>query len=126
MEPWVCFKERKWGVKTWGDWSRPDENKFLHVHSHRKFLNNVQWWVNIPKPIQLSGKKQDRIVNILSNKKCDEGHLKRIELCKTSDYMNISDTYGKDNYFGLKNYCGNVINERKENILLEYKYHLVV
>ena len=126
MEPWVCFKDRKWGVKTWGDWSRPDENKFLHVHSHRKFLNNVQWWVNIPRPIQLSGKKQDKIANILSNKKCDEGHLKRIELCKTSDYMNISDTYGKDNYFGLKNYCGNVINERKENILLEYKYHLVV
>jgi GR25 family glycosyltransferase involved in LPS biosynthesis/molybdopterin-guanine dinucleotide biosynthesis protein A len=126
MEPWVCFKERKWGIKTWGDWSRPDENKFLHVHSHRKFLNNVQWWVNIPKSIQLSGKKQDRIVNILSNKKCDEGHLKRIELCKTQDYMNISDTFGKDNYFGLNNYSGEVIDERKENILLEYKYHLVV
>jgi hypothetical protein len=126
MEPWVCFKERKWGVKTWGDWSIPDENKFLHVHSHRKFLNNVQWWVNIPKPIQLSGKKQDRIVNILSNKNCDEGHLKRIELCKTPDYINISDTFGKDNYFRLNNYCGEVIDERKENILLEYKYHLVV
>ena len=40
--------------------------------------------------------------------------------------MNISDTFGKDNYFGLKNYSGNVIEERKENILLEYKYHLVV
>ena len=52
--------------------------------------------------------------------------MKRIELCKTQDYMNISDTFGKDNYFGLNNYSGEVIDERKENILLEYKYHLVV
>ena len=37
MEPWVCFKERKWGVKSWGDWSIPDENKFLHEKDLNKF-----------------------------------------------------------------------------------------
>lgn len=126
MEPWVCFKDKNWGVKTWNEWSIPDENKFLHVHSHRKYLNNVQWWVKIPNSLLLTRKKQDRFVNILSNKNFDDGHQKRINLCKNEQYIGISDTYGRDNYFHLKNYCGNVIDEKKENILLEYKYSLVV
>jgi hypothetical protein len=39
MEPWVYDDSKSWGVKTWGAWANPDPSKFLHVNSHRMFLN---------------------------------------------------------------------------------------
>ena len=29
MEPWVYDDNKRWGVKTWGEWAEPDESKFL-------------------------------------------------------------------------------------------------
>ena len=47
MEPWVYDDSKNWGVKTWGEWSIPDKN-FLYVGSHKRYLNNVQWQIEIP------------------------------------------------------------------------------
>ena len=32
---------KKWGTKTWDTWASPDKEKFMHVHIHKNYLNNV-------------------------------------------------------------------------------------
>lgn len=123
MEPWIYYKNKNWGVKTWGKWSEPNEKLFLHVGIHKKYLNNVQWQIE-KIPINFPEKRKDKVISVLSNKNFDEGHVKRIDFIKFLEAKdeNIVDIYGRENYHEFKNYQGKLIDDKKENNFVEYKY----
>lgn len=118
MEPWVNDENKNWGVKTWGEWANPDESKFLHVHSHKKYLNNVQWQVSPPS--EFPSIRKDKIISILSEKNYDDGHIKRINFIKKLEekQLNLFDIYGRENYHDFKNYVGKTDKSDFKN----YKY----
>ena len=127
MEPWVYDDDKTWGVKTWGEWSCPDEKEFLYVGTHKKDLNAVQWQITIPTNFE--NNRKNKLMSILSEKNYDEGHIKRINFIKelennTNDIL--IDIYGRENYHKLNNYISSVKDEKKENIFSEYKYCLSV
>lgn len=120
MEPWIHDNTKNWGVKTWGEWSKPDPLKFMHVHSHDKFLNNVQWRFDI-KDIP---KKTGSVASIMSHKNWDIGHQLRIGFAqKTSPLVDI---YGKENYHKISSYVGPVLDDNCFNVYSKYKYALAV
>ena len=125
MEPWVYDENKPWGVKTWGEWAEPDENKFMHVHSHKKYLNNVQWLNTIPEKLYPEIQLKNRVISILSDKNFDEGHIKRIEFIRYMESMSADfiDIYGRQNYHNFMNYKGTVENENKYK---NYKYCISV
>ena len=127
MEPWVHDENKSWGVKTWGEWAEPDENKFMHVHSHKKYLNNVQWLNTIPDNSRLVGDAQlkNRVISIISEKNFDEGHIKRIEFIRYMESMSSDfvDVYGRQNYHNFMNYKGTIENDDKYK---NYKYCISV
>ena len=119
MEPWVFDMTKPWGVKTWGEWAKPDTNLFMHVHSHDKYLNNVQWLFTLG---EIPSKKYDKVTTILSHKSNDTGHQLRILFAKK---YNI-DVYGKHNYHNITSYVGPVNDENTFNVYSKYKYVLAV
>ena len=121
IEPWVRDNNKNWGVKTWGEWSEPDESKFLYVGTHKKSLNNVQWWVTLP--LIFPKIRSNRVVSILSYKEWDIGHQLRINISKKSKYI---DVFGRDNYHKLNNYLGKLKDDKKESEYVKYKYCLVI
>jgi len=128
MEPWVHDENKPWGVKTWGEWAEPDENKFMHVHSHKKYLNNVQWLNTIPEKsvLGVGTELKNRVMSIVSEKNFDEGHIKRIEFIKymeSSMNCDFIDIYGRQNYHNFLNYKGTIGNENKYK---NYKYCISV
>jgi len=125
MEPWVYDENKPWGVKTWGEWAEPDENKFMHVHSHKKYLNNVQWLNTIPEKSYPEIQLKNRVISILSDKNFDEGHIKRIEFIRYMESMSTDfvDVYGRQNYHNFMNYKGTVENDNK---YMNYKYCISV
>ena len=115
MEPWVA-------VKTWGEWSYPDESKFMFVASHKNHLNAVQLQIRtIPV---IFPQRYDNILSILSSKNHDDGHKKRINFIKHLESRNIDliHVYGRENYHKIKNYKGCVIDDSKEKCFEKYKY----
>ena len=122
MEPWVYDSNKKWGVKEWNEWSCPDEKKFLYVSSHKKYLNNVQWHINIPK--FFPSYRKDKMASILSQKNYDIGHIKRVNFIKQLELQNenIIDVYGRKNYHNCQNYIDAIRDNKKENVFIEYKY----
>lgn len=145
MEPYVYDKNKPWGVKTWGEWSHPDENKFLYVGTHKKYLNTVQWQIKIPEQLILtnlndSNKRYDKIISILSRKDWDTGHQLRINFIRyienirlihkenkksrSNRYNKIHkiDVYGERNFHNIQNYKGQLKDNKKENHLIDYKY----
>jgi GR25 family glycosyltransferase involved in LPS biosynthesis len=125
MEPWVYDNTKNWGVKTWGEWAIPDSNKFMKVFRHTESLNNVQWQVSPPELIP-GDEKINKIICILSDKICDDGHKKRVDFLKYIDLrgdidigIDIIHVYGRKNYHGLKSYVGETDNKME---LVKYKY----
>ena len=121
MEPWVNDNSKNWGVKTWGIWADPDPSMFLHVNSHKKFLNPAQWTFN--EDLENLPIKKDKTALILSYKTNDVGHELRIAF--TKEIGNI-DIYGRENYHSLDSYIGVVPNDNKYNVFSKYKYVLSV
>jgi len=131
MEPWVYDENKPWGVKTWCEWAEPDENKFMHVHTHKKYLNNVQWLNTIPDRLvgdvgaDVDTQLKNRVISIISEKNFDEGHIKRIEFIRYMESMSTDfvDVYGIQNYHNFMNYKGTVENDNKYK---NYKYCISV
>lgn len=126
MEPLVYDENKPWGVKTWGEWAEPDENKFMHVHSHKKYLNNVQWLNTIPEKVGDGEREQkNRVISIISEKNFDEGHIKRIEFIRYMESVSADfvDVYGRQNYHNFMNYKGTIGNDDKYK---NYKYCISV
>jgi len=127
MEPWVADPEKNWGVKTWGEWAKPDPNKFFKVFTHQTHLNNVQWQIDYPfysQPIRQE--KQDKIATICSQKNFDKGHLLRNNFLRYISETSLIDVYGRENYHQFKNYKGVVPADNKYNVYAYYKYVLAV
>ena len=123
MEPWIEDETKKWGMKTWGSWAKPEKEKFFHVHSRDSHLNNVQWQISVPKKFPLH--RQDDVISILSSKNFDIGHKKRIDFIRFFQEKNSLHSivaYGKENYHKFKFYGGALNDDKKENEFVNYKY----
>jgi hypothetical protein len=151
MEPWIYDETKNWGIRTWGPvWSIPDPTQFMHVHSHKKYLNNVQWLLDYPiaqisKKVDKDKTMGNKISCVCSNKNFDEGHIlrnnfikyienkKEEEREKKENVIEVSDSglevfglevFGRENYHNFKSYIGQLKDDNKLNGLLPYKYHL--
>ena len=116
MEPSVA-------IKHWGEWSNPDERKFMFVGSHKNILNAVQLQIRTI-PTNFPDNRENRLLSILSGKTHDDGHIKRINFIRQLESRNINliDIYGRENYHGFVNYKRQVINDSKERCFEKYKY----
>ena len=124
MEPWVHNNNKNWGVKTWGIWAKPDKNKFMHVHSHDEYLNNVQWQIEIPETLDIPIKRHDKLISILSEKYFDDGHKKRVNFIRylEANENELIHIFGKENYHQLNYYQSKLKENKKENHYINYKY----
>ena len=132
MEPWCYADDQKWGVKTWGEWAKPDPRKFLQVRSHDLFVNTVLWQLNMTydeiKNTSMSNLKTlDLVSSVCSSKYFDPGHKKRIDFLK---YLELKDfplhIYNEDNNIGFKSYKGTAQQFfDKEKAIIPYKYYFM-
>ena len=132
MEPWVYDEKLNWGVKTWGEWSNPDPNKFLAVRGRKSGCHNNAFWQlettlaelsksNIPKTKTLS--------SICSSKYFDDGHIKRIDFLKYLESRGgiDIDIYNYNNTLGFKNWKGPVTPYvDKGKGIMPYKYYFMM
>jgi GR25 family glycosyltransferase involved in LPS biosynthesis len=136
MEPWVYDDGKNWGVKTWGEWSKPDSYLFFHVHNHANYLNNVQWLLKQPLSViskDFTEKNIDKIDNIItcvcSEKNNDIGHQLRnkfIHYIEENNHIHSIhlQVFGKSNFHNFKSYIGKLLDDDKYNSLIRYKYHI--
>lgn len=115
MEPWVYDENKNWGVKTWGEWAKPDESKFLCFYKKKNlFVNSLTG--NIPQ------NKIDKIVSICSNKNQDIGHILRNNFIKYIENIIEIDIYGRENYHNFQSYIGKLLEDNRLNGYSKYKY----
>lgn len=126
MEPMRTDEEGDWGVKSWGEWSFPDKNKFLQVRNHKYYLNNVVWHLGLTYN-QLSSmkiKKSKLLSAVISDKYYDRGHKLRVDFIRyvQEKEPELIDMYGTCGSLNFKNYLGEIPPNKKEVGLLSYKY----
>ena len=137
MEPWVYDTSKPWGVKTWHEWSEPDENKFMAIRGRKtNHHNNAFWQLELTLNDLLNSQglvkhpdKMNMLSTICSSKYFDEGHIARIDFLKFIEEKNdvLLDIYNYDNDHSFKNYRGPVapyVNKSKG--LVPYKYYFMV
>jgi GR25 family glycosyltransferase involved in LPS biosynthesis len=132
MEPYCNNEYQKWGVKTWGKWSNPDESSFLHVRTHKKYYNNCMWQLNMSYNQFMENmitKTYNHISTICSSKYYDPGHIKRVDFLRFLENKNDSsikiDIYGNDNKLGFKNYIKSLDTDKKNDGIIPYKYYFM-
>ena len=136
MEPWCYESYQNWGIKTWGEWSDPDQTKFLQVHSHKKCLQTAFWQVNWTyddfktKQINKSDNLNEIVSSICSSNYVDPGHVKRIDFLKFIESKSNKDSiklhiYGKDNKHNFTSYKEKIFFTDKEKGILSYKYYFM-
>ena len=131
MEPWCGDSQQNWGVKTWGIWAEPDEEKFLQVRSHKNYYNNGFWQLAATysdlKTMVIN--KTGLMSSICSSKYFDPGHIKRIDFLKFCESKNDDvvkiDVYNTDNIHNFKNYKGPHPHGYKDAGILPYKYYFM-
>lgn len=133
MEPWCHDPKCNWGVKTWGEWARPDESKFLQVRYHEKYLNNTFWQLATTySEFQKMGtiEKTQVISSVCSSKYYDPGHILRIDFLKYVESKNDDavkiHVYNHDNDHKFKNYMGPHPHNYKDAAILPYKYYFMM
>jgi FkbM family methyltransferase len=138
MEPWVYDDGKNWGVKTWGEWSKPDSSLFFHVHNHVNYLNNVQWLLKQPLSVvskDFTEKNINKFDNILtcvcSKKNNDVGHQLRNNFIRyieenshTHTHSITLQVFGKSNFYNFTSYVGELLDDDKYHSLIQYKYHI--
>jgi GR25 family glycosyltransferase involved in LPS biosynthesis len=132
MEPWVKDEKCNWGVKTWGEWSIPDEKKFLSVNSRKNNTHNNAFWqlgLKLPQLLDFKFEKTNKISSICSSKYFDPGHILRIDLLKYIEEKNdlTIDIYNKDNSLKWRNYKFPVTPHKdKYKGIVNYKYYFMM
>jgi GR25 family glycosyltransferase involved in LPS biosynthesis len=137
MEPWCTDPSQTWGVKTWGEWAKPDPEKFLQIRNHDIFLNTGFWQLNMTHSQvshNLLGKKEPSLGNIISSvcssKYFDPGHKHRIDFMKFIESKASPDVqlhiFNEDNQHGFSSYKGQARPSLdKERGILPYKYYFM-
>lgn len=128
MEPWCGEEHQTWGVKTWGEWSKPDPARFLQVRAHRTHPNVAFWQMKADyrqlrtQPIV----KTRTLASICSPKYFDPGHIRRVDFLKFLEQKNDDvvrvDLYAYDNPLGFKSWVGPHPPGEKEAALMPYRY----
>ena len=135
MEPWVNNESHLWGVKTWGEWAEPDENKFLAVRGRKTKCHNNAFWqleLNCNELIDLkyeNENKMDAVSSICSSKYYDEGHIARIDFLKFLETKGgiPLDIFNQDNQHSFKTYRGPLTPYAdKSKGIAPYKYYFMV
>lgn len=132
MEPWCGDSYQTWGVKTWGEWAKPDPKKFLQVRSHDAFYNNAFWQLSSSytalRSTHPEKTKGETISSICSSKYFDPGHKYRIDFLKFLEAKGDIDLhiYNADNKHGFKSYSGPVTAHKdKDKGIAPYKYYFM-
>ena len=135
MEPWVNNESHLWGVKTWGEWAEPDENKFLAVRGRKTKCHNNAFWqleLNYNELVDLkyeNKNKMDTVSSICSSKYYDEGHIARIDFLKFLEMKGgiPLDIFNQDNQHSFKTYRGPLTPYvDKSKGYIPYKYYFMV
>jgi GR25 family glycosyltransferase involved in LPS biosynthesis len=134
MEPWVYDNNKKWGVKTWGEWSEPDPSFFLAVRGCKTECHTNAYWqleltLNDLQNSKLFEKTNNiKISSIMSSKYFDEGHIIRIDFLKFLETKGniMIDIYGQDNIHNFQNYRGQLEMKNKSNGIKSYKYYFMM
>lgn len=128
MEPWCGEIYQTWGVKTWGDWARPDPSRFLQVRSHRTHLNTAFWQLHANyESLRTEPIRKTRILaSICSGKYFDPGHIKRVDFLKFIEAKDDSvvrvELYAHDNPLDFKCWIGPHPPGDKDAALAPYRY----
>ena len=136
MEPWCSEPWQTWGVKTWGEWAKPDLTKFLQVRSHDMFCNTGFWQLSLTytelkeKVITKSETLGNIISSICSSKYFDPGHKKRIDFMKFIEAKGDPSVklhiYNEDNQHNFASYVGKARPfVDKEKGIVPYKYYFM-
>ena len=133
MEPWVSDPSLNWGVKTWGDWAQPDENKFLAVRGRQQHVHNNAFWeleLSLKELRTMSfSNKRDTLSSMCSSKYYDPGHILRVDLLKyLENKRDIPlDIFSYDNNLNFKNYRGPLYHYvNKSQGYVDYKYYFMM
>lgn len=119
MEPWIYDQSKNWGIKCWPEqWRNPDKTKYLHVRTHKEYLNVAQFMFPMSKEINMV--RHNKFIAIISEKLIDDGHINRVNFIKYVESMNydIIDVYGSDRH-NFRNYKGCLDSKYIQN---DYKY----
>jgi len=133
MEPWCYEPYQRHGVKTWGEWANPDENKFLQVRTPRTGYPSFAFWMTRENYSYFNDEnactnktKCNIISSVCSDKYFDPGHIKRIDFLRFLENNQIAtDVYNDNNNFNLKNYVGPTPENDKGVGLIPYKYYFM-
>lgn len=133
MEPWCYYDYQAWGVKTWGEWATPDENKFLQVRSHKNFINNCMWqletsYTDFMKNTIVKKAEYNNIISCInSSKYFDPGQIKRIDFLRFIEFKDDPDVklhiYGSN--LDYKSYIETIPDTDKDRGILPYKYYFM-
>jgi hypothetical protein len=131
MEPRCDNSTNNWGVKTWGEWENPDENKFFQVRTISKYPMIPYWQLSTTYnefQTKIINKKHNHISSICSHKYFDPGHIKRIDFIRYIESKNDNivkiDIFGYNNYHNFINYQGQTVKDKEEG-MENYKYYFM-
>lgn len=130
MEPWCYDITQNWGVKTWGQWARPNINSFLHVRTHDRYYNNAFWQLatTYTEFKRMPIIKTKVLSSICSSKYFDPGHIMRIDFLKYIESKNEIDLsiFNHDNNANFGDcYNGPHPPNFKDAGILPYKYYFM-
>ena len=132
MEPWCADPGQTWGVKTWGQWARPDPAAFLRVCTHDDGPNTAFWQLGstYDELRLLAPTKTGDLASIISPKYFDPGHRRRVDFLRYLEQRNDDvvrvEMYAYNNPLGFTSWVGPHPPGYKDAALIPYRYFLGV
>ncbi len=112
----------------WGEWAKPDPDKYAKVCYHDTEHNNVEWHISktytelMEETIEKDPELEKILSTVLSDKYRDPGHILRIDFVKfLEDEEQSIHVFGNDK-FDYIDYKGTLPSHKKDDALFPYKY----
>ena len=126
----IVHMEPEAGVRTWGPWSNPTSDDFLHVRRHAQFPNVAEWhlgatWAELGGGDQFAEPltKTRDLSTVISNKHNDPGHQLRITFVQHLVANGVPiDVFGRGAIEGVTNHKGELPDRDKRDGLYPYRY----